>query len=137
MLDRCSFTRKEFFRILWIILLIPAIWLWYSLISRQRSASPSFLEIRIPSTVSLGISFFDRVIAINNAGKLVFLPSRCTHLGCKIYTAEHNELICPCHGSRFGMDGRNLMGPASRPLGMLSYRIDQRTKEFIVKIPAE
>ena len=136
-LNKRIISRKEFFRYSWIILLLPLIWLWYTMVSRQRAASPSYLEIRIPSVINSGITFFDRIIAINNFGKLSFISSRCTHLGCRIYAAAGNELICPCHGSRFGMDGKNLMGPASQPLAQLSYRVDAKTGEFIVKIPAE
>jgi Rieske Fe-S protein len=136
-LNKSSFTRKEFMRISWIILLLPIIWLWYSMVRRQRSASPLLSEIRLPANITLGISFFDRIIAIKGSGNIVFLPSRCTHLGCQIRSAENNELVCPCHGSRFGMDGRNLMGPASQPLAWLPYRIDKKTGEFIVKIPTE
>ncbi len=136
-LNKGSLTRKEFFRIAWIILLLPVIWLWYAMVYRQRSVSPLFSEIRLPENVPLGISFYDQIIAVKAAGTVSFLPSRCTHLGCRIRSAENNELICPCHGSRFGPDGRNLQGPASKPLIRLAYRIDKRTGEYLVKIPAE
>jgi len=136
-LNRSSITRKEFMRISWIILLLPVIWLWYSIVRRQLSEIPQFSEIRLPAIIPAGISFFDRVISIHNADKILFLPSRCTHLGCTIRSVENNELICPCHGSRFGLDGRKLMGPASQPLTQLSYRVDKKTGEFIVKIPVE
>ncbi len=39
------------------------------------------------------------------------LAAVCTHLGCIVaQTAEGFD--CPCHGSRFGRDGRVLRGPA-------------------------
>lgn len=39
----------------------------------------------------------------------------CTHLGCVVApTGEGFE--CPCHGSRFGPDGRVTQGPAPSPL---------------------
>lgn len=41
----------------------------------------------------------------------------CTHLGC-IYswTASNNRYECPCHGSKFRLDGRRIESPAPRNL---------------------
>lgn len=43
--------------------------------------------------------------------------SICTHGACELeWSAEDAELVCPCHGSRFGLDGAVLEGPATRAL---------------------
>ena len=39
----------------------------------------------------------------------------CTHLGC-IVAATPEGFECPCHGSKFGKDGRVARGPAPSPL---------------------
>jgi cytochrome b6-f complex iron-sulfur subunit len=41
----------------------------------------------------------------------------CTHLGC-IYpwTAANNRFECPCHGSKYRLDGRRIESPAPRSL---------------------
>jgi glycine/D-amino acid oxidase-like deaminating enzyme/nitrite reductase/ring-hydroxylating ferredoxin subunit len=50
-------------------------------------------------------------------GTLHAVSLRCTHLGCllRFNDAEHSW-DCPCHGSRFDVDGTVLEGPASRSL---------------------
>ncbi|MEU3962817.1 FAD-dependent oxidoreductase [Streptomyces buecherae] len=50
-------------------------------------------------------------------GTVHAVSARCTHLGClvRFNDAEHTW-ECPCHGSRFAVDGSVLQGPAVRPL---------------------
>ncbi len=49
----------------------------------------------------------------------------CPHAGCAVaWAPESRRFECPCHGSFFGPDGRQLDGPASRPMDRLEVRID-------------
>ncbi|MGW5924887.1 Rieske 2Fe-2S domain-containing protein [Streptomyces anulatus] len=44
-------------------------------------------------------------------------PARCTQPGCPVsFNEAETTWECPCHGSRFGIDGEVLHGPALRPL---------------------
>jgi Rieske Fe-S protein len=50
-------------------------------------------------------------------GELHVLSARCTHLGCIVaWNAAEQSWDCPCHGSRFGIDGTVLEGPATAGL---------------------
>ena len=50
-------------------------------------------------------------------GGLHAVSVRCTHLGCLVrFTAAERSWDCPCHGSRFDVDGAVLEGPATDPL---------------------
>jgi glycine/D-amino acid oxidase-like deaminating enzyme/nitrite reductase/ring-hydroxylating ferredoxin subunit len=50
-------------------------------------------------------------------GRLHTVSAHCTHLGCLVaFNNAEKSWDCPCHGSRFGVDGSVLHGPATRPL---------------------
>jgi len=47
-------------------------------------------------------------------GLLTPTVPRCPHMGCALkYNAQEHSWDCPCHGSRFGEDGRLITGPAA------------------------
>ena len=43
------------------------------------------------------------------------LDAKCTHLGCAV-VAKNGGIECPCHGSKFNLDGTVATGPAKAPL---------------------
>jgi len=56
-------------------------------------------------------------------GIVAFTP-KCPHLGCNVHwSAKENAFLCPCHGSRFSLDGQVIGGPAPRGLDTLPVRI--------------
>ena len=53
----------------------------------------------------------------DDSGQPHALAATCTHLGCIVgFNDAERTWDCPCHGSRFGVDGTVLNGPAVRPL---------------------
>ena len=50
-------------------------------------------------------------------GEVKAFTAICTHQGCLVSEVVDNEIICPCHGSKFSAtDGSVLQGPATTPL---------------------
>ena len=59
----------------------------------------------------------ERVSTAMTRGDLHAVSLRCTHLGCLLrFNAAERSWDCPCHGSRFDVDGAVLEGPAVNPL---------------------
>src|SRR5437660_1655446 len=57
----------------------------------------------------------------------------CSHLGCPIgLNATDKTFDCPCHGSRFHLDGTVLHGPAPAPLSDLSWKQGDNPKTIVV-----
>jgi glycine/D-amino acid oxidase-like deaminating enzyme/nitrite reductase/ring-hydroxylating ferredoxin subunit len=53
----------------------------------------------------------------DDQGRLHAVSLRCTHLGCLLrFNEAERSWDCPCHGSRFDVDGAVLEGPAVEPL---------------------
>lgn len=54
------------------------------------------------------------VLRLDDGGYSVVSPI-CKHRGCTVDVAGAT-LLCPCHGSMYGRDGRVLRGPTQAPL---------------------
>jgi glycine/D-amino acid oxidase-like deaminating enzyme/nitrite reductase/ring-hydroxylating ferredoxin subunit len=50
-------------------------------------------------------------------GELHVVSARCTHMSCVVgFNDAERTWDCPCHGSRFDVDGAVIQGPATKPL---------------------
>jgi Rieske Fe-S protein len=58
-----------------------------------------------------------------NDGSVTLLSAVCTHMGCRVrWNQLENSWDCPCHGSRFGVSGHVMSGPAEKPLPVIDQR---------------
>lgn len=59
------------------------------------------------------------------------LSAVCTHLGCIVEYKPTDKLFkCNCHGSVFDLKGKNIAGPAPKPLQ--AYRTEVKDNDIIV-----
>jgi Rieske Fe-S protein len=88
-------------------------------LSRDAEATPLVLG-HLSDLSDDGIRDFTEhgVAVLRHGQQLLFLASRCTHLGCKLRLSGR-EWVCPCHGGRFKLDGERLAGPPRERLARL------------------
>lgn len=67
--------------------------------------------------IALDVEKFPDVVLINKLenGKYAAVLAQCTHKKCTV-KPDKGELKCPCHGSRFSIEGKVLEGPADTDL---------------------
>jgi menaquinol-cytochrome c reductase iron-sulfur subunit len=64
------------------------------------------------------------VVRTDDKNVIAYSP-QCTHLGCAYHWDQSdNQFVCPCHESRFSIDGQVMGGPASRPLDRYVTRVE-------------
>jgi Rieske Fe-S protein len=66
--------------------------------------------------VGSGVVVDEVVVTQPSEGEFLGFSSTCTHAGCTVRNVEGGTINCPCHGSKFNLDGTVANGPASRPL---------------------
>lgn len=70
---------------------------------------------------------------VKNQGQTNVFAINCSHLGCSIaLNTQAGSFDCPCHGSRFHLDGNVLHGPAAAPLSHLTWKQGPDPKTILV-----
>jgi len=120
-------NRREFLYYIWgasMALLLgeaTATIIWFSLPRFKEGTFGgvfSFAADRVPSVGSGPLNVPEGRFWVSNSDKgLVILYAVCTHLGCLPKWVDVNfRFECPCHGSKFQIDGTYIEGPAPRSL---------------------
>lgn len=89
--------------------------LWKDYLSDRQSTELAELALGHGGIVEID---GERLAAYRSAeGELFALSPVCTHMGCLVHWNEvETTWDCPCHGSRFAVDGTVVDGPALVPL---------------------
>lgn len=66
--------------------------------------------------VGSGVIIDEVVVTQPSAGEFKGFSAICTHQGCTVNEVAEGTINCPCHGSKFNLDGSVANGPATRPL---------------------
>ena len=66
--------------------------------------------------VGSGVIVGEVVVTQPSAGVFKGFSAKCTHKGCMVDKVADGTIDCPCHGSKFNLDGTVANGPAQEPL---------------------
>jgi Rieske Fe-S protein len=93
---------------------------------REIAASPLKAMLHVPVRDGYLVTLVDAgaVWLQRKPSREIFaLSATCPHLGCGIGLAAHG-FACPCHESRFALDGSCLAGPAPRAMDPLPLKVE-------------
>lgn len=126
-------NRREFFAALVPVLSIP-VFFWLILTAKRSSkATAGGLKVTIKGDVPPGITIQQGVILVRKGDHIRAFEAKCTHLGCRLSRIDGKEVVCPCHGSRFNMEGMPVKGPAGEGLRELRLQRDAVSNTIIIR----
>jgi|SRR3954465_10443127 Rieske Fe-S protein len=82
------------------------------------TATPAAKAIAKTADVPVGSGVIvDQIVVTQpSAGVFKGFSAKCTHKGCMVDKVADGTIDCPCHGSKFNLDGTVANGPAAKPL---------------------
>lgn len=146
---RREFIKKALYSLLVLLglgFLVPAVKLVAPVSRRDKDLVyfPLLAEEEIPrmgvkkaelAFTALGKERKARVFVVSSFEGPVVFSAVCSHLGCLVsYQKEKKEFVCPCHGGRYDITGRNISGPPPAPLTRLPLRIQDGMLSVGVKV---
>ncbi len=129
--SRREFIKKSIYGVLALLglgFLVPGVQLFSPVANREKKLAffPLIAEDEIPRVgvkkaevvfTASGKERKTRVFIIAAPDGPTVYSATCSHLGCLVnYHKDKHEFICPCHGGRYDLTGKNIAGPPPAPL---------------------
>lgn len=86
------------------------------------AAQPLTTTAEVP--VGSGVIVDDVVVTQPAAGDYKGFSAVCPHAGCTVSEVVDGTIVCPCHGSKFNLDGSVAKGPATKPLDVQAISVE-------------
>ncbi len=129
-----TLSRRRFLRVAGLSVVAVLVAAFRSVTGRLAAWQPRARPVVVSGDLQQDVTFVEDVIVCRaEDGEIRALSATCTHLGCKITQYADGLLVCPCHGSRFRLDGTVARGPATRALDVLPHRIDRPARTITVR----
>lgn len=147
--DRREFIKKALYGALALLglgFLLPAAGLFAPVKGREKVLAffPLVPEDEVPRSgvkkaelafTVAGKDRKSRVFIVSSPQGIEVLSATCSHLGCLVnYDKQKHEFVCPCHGGRYDLAGRNIAGPPPAPL--TRYAVELREGTLFVGLKA-
>jgi Rieske Fe-S protein len=105
---------------------------WFPLLSEDDVPRSGVRKAELVYTTS-GRERKSRVFIVSSPEGIAVLSAVCSHLGCLVnYRKETREFVCPCHGGKYDISGRNIEGPPPAPL--TKYPVEVRNGVVMVGV---
>jgi menaquinol-cytochrome c reductase iron-sulfur subunit len=126
-----------------------------SLVPNVSYDAPTTVKLGLPTEFPDGLKFLsdERLFVFRQGNTFHAISAVCTHLGCTVRAEAlsnpveqavggatlrlTHRFLCPCHGSRYEGDGRNVAGPAPKPLAWYRLSLAADDGQLVVDLADE
>lgn len=126
-----------------------------SLVPNVSYDAPTTVKLGLPGEYPDGIKYLpdQRLFVFREGNTYHAISAVCTHLGCTVRAEALSQpetvdvegkplrvthrFLCPCHGSKYTGDGKNVEGPAPKPLAWYHLEVAPDDGQLVVDLARE